>query len=50
MCYHYDPMTGQYSFIILPSIRLAGLLTVAGLAVLMGSLIRRDRRRKTEVG
>jgi protein SCO1/2 len=51
MCYHYDPMTGQYSFIILPSIRLAGLLTVAGLAMLMGTMIRRDRRRKkTEVG
>jgi len=50
MCYHYDPMTGQYSFIILPSIRLAGLLTVAGLAMFMGVMIRRDRRRKTEVG
>jgi protein SCO1/2 len=50
MCYHYDPMTGQYNFIILPSIRLAGLLTVGGLAMLMGVMIRRDRRRTTEVG
>ena len=50
MCYHYDPMTGQYNFIILPSIRLAGLLTVGCLAAFMGVMIRRDRRRKTEVG
>lgn len=49
MCYHYDPMSGQYSFIILPSIRLAGLVTVACLAAFMGVMIRRDRRRKTEV-
>ena len=50
MCYHYDPTTGQYNFIILPSIRLAGLLTAAGLAAFMGVMIRRDRRRKIEVG
>jgi protein SCO1/2 len=48
-CYRYDPMTGQYSFIILPSIRIAGLLTVGCLAMFMGAMIRRDRRRKTEV-
>jgi protein SCO1/2 len=50
MCYHYDPMTGRYNFIILPSIRLAGLLTVGCLAAFMGVMIRRDRRRKTEIG
>lgn len=50
MCYHYDPTTGQYNFVILPSIRIAGLLTVTGLAMFMGMMMRRDRRSKTEVG
>ncbi len=41
-CYHYDPITGKYGLIISRVIRIAGLLTVIGIAILMIVLFRRE--------
>jgi len=45
-CYRYDPMTGKYGFVIINILRLAGILTVVGLASFMAVMIRRERRLK----
>lgn len=41
LCFHYNPITGKYSFAILKALRLAGLLTVVGIAVVIFRLSRR---------
>ncbi|MBI4444943.1 MAG: SCO family protein [Acidobacteria bacterium] len=43
-CYHYDPVTGKYGFLILNSIRVAGLATLLALTIFMVSMFRRDRK------
>ncbi len=43
-CYHYDPTTGKYSLTILNFLRLAALLTVAGIGLLLFVLIRKGHR------
>jgi protein SCO1/2 len=42
-CYHYDPATGRYGFVIARIIKLAGVLTTIALAALVGLLLRRER-------
>jgi protein SCO1/2 len=42
-CYHYDPMTGRYGFVIMRLIRLAGAATVLALAAFIIVMIRRER-------
>lgn len=42
-CYQYDPATGKYSAAILRIVRLAGVLTVLGLAAFLGAMWRRER-------
>ena len=42
-CYHYDPMTGRYGFVIMRAIRLAGAATVLALAAFIIVMIRRER-------
>lgn len=44
-CYRYDPAAGRYSFAILTAVRAAGVLTVAVLAIVVVTMIRRERRR-----
>ena len=34
-CYHYDPVTGKYGLLISRMVKLAGLLTVLGIAILI---------------
>ena len=46
LCYQYDPTTGKYGLVIMNSLRVAGGLTVAVLAGLIISTIRRDRRQQ----
>jgi protein SCO1/2 len=46
-CYHYDPQSGTYSFVILKALRLAGVVTVLLLGAFMGVMFRHDRRRKS---
>jgi protein SCO1/2 len=48
-CYHYDPETGRYGFVIMNVVRAAGALT---LLVLVGSILmslRRERRQASAV-
>jgi len=45
-CYHYDPQTGKYGFIIMNALRLAGVATVLSIGTFMVVMFRRDRRQK----
>lgn len=42
-CYKYDPANGRYSAAILSIVRLAGVLTVVGLAAFLAIMFRRER-------
>ena len=42
-CYHYDPMTGRYGFVIMRALRLAGIATVLGLGAFNTVMIRREK-------
>jgi len=44
-CYHYDPATGKYGFVITKVIRTLGSATVLALGALLFVLIRSDRHR-----
>jgi protein SCO1/2 len=48
-CYHYDPMTGRYGFLVMRALRVAGVATVLALTAFIGLLIRRDRRRTSGI-
>jgi protein SCO1/2 len=43
-CYRYDPATGTYGLAVLRGVRLAGALTVLGLAWFVAAAVRRERR------
>jgi protein SCO1/2 len=43
-CYHYDPMTGRYGFVIMRALRLAGVATVLALGAFIFVMIRRERQ------
>jgi len=43
-CYHYDPMTGRYGFVIMRAMRLAGAATVLALGGFIAVMLRRERR------
>lgn len=43
LCYHYDPVTGKYSFATLTAIRIGGILTLAALVGFAWISIRRER-------
>ena len=45
LCYHYDPLTGQYGLAIAGVLRVAGVLTVIGLGGFLLAMYRRERRR-----
>jgi protein SCO1/2 len=42
-CYHYDPMTGRYGFLVMRAIRIAGAATVLALGGFIVIMLRRDR-------
>jgi protein SCO1/2 len=44
LCFHYDPATGRYGLAIMRLVRVAGLLTVVGLAGYITLALRRERR------
>jgi protein SCO1/2 len=44
-CYHYDPATGRYGFVVLNMVRLGGIVTLIVLAGLLLRLRSRNRRR-----
>jgi protein SCO1/2 len=43
-CYHYNPVTGQYDVLIMNVLRVAGLMTVLGVAALVFVLLRREHQ------
>jgi protein SCO1/2 len=44
LCYHYDPLVGQYTMTIMNVIRLAGLATVGAIGTAVVVLLRRDKK------
>jgi protein SCO1/2 len=44
LCFHYDPVAGKYGFAIMSGVRFAGVLTVVGLGLVIGAMVRRERR------
>jgi len=51
LCYHYDPLTGKYSFAVMNVVRGMGLLTALGLiGYLVHNLVRERRLRHLEAG
>lgn len=45
-CFHYDPVKGRYTPVVMNIVRLAGGVTVLALGTLVGTLLRRERRRR----
>jgi protein SCO1 len=43
-CYHYDPATGRYGFIVMRAVRIAGAATVLALGLFIGLMVREERR------
>jgi protein SCO1/2 len=43
-CFHYDPMTGRYGFVIMRAVRLAGGATVIAIGSFIVIMVRRERR------
>jgi protein SCO1/2 len=44
-CYHYDPMTGKYGFVIMRALRIAAVATLLALGAFIAVMIRRERTR-----
>lgn len=44
-CYHYDPATGKYGVVVMNVMKMAGVLTIIGVAVLLFILRRLDLKR-----
>jgi protein SCO1/2 len=44
-CFHYDPSTGKYGFVIMNVIRALGSATVVALGTLLFVLIRKERQK-----
>lgn len=43
-CFHYDPVTGKYSMTIMRLVRLAGIVTLAGIAGAIVLMLRKERK------
>lgn len=43
-CYHWDPTTGRYGFVVMNVIRVAGILTLLGFGTFIVGSLRRERR------
>ena len=48
-CFHYDPMTGRYGFVVMRALRIAGAATVAALGTFVFIMLRRERSRRGKV-
>ncbi len=47
-CFHYDPSTGKYGLAIMNIVRLAGVITVVGIALLL--VLLRQKRNEADAG
>ncbi len=45
-CFHYDPVQGKYSLVILNALRAAGVVTVLAIVAFLWVMLRRDRARE----
>jgi protein SCO1/2 len=43
-CYHWDPTTGRYGFVVMNLVRGAGILTLLGFGTFIAVSLRRERR------
>ena len=43
-CYHWDPTTGRYGFVVMNLVRGAGVLTILGFGMFIAMSLRRERR------
>ena len=43
-CYHYDPMTGRYGFVVMRAVRIAGAATVLALVSFIIVMVRKEKR------
>ena len=43
-CYHYDPMTGRYGFVVMRVLRVAGVATVLAIVAFIFFMVRREKR------
>lgn len=43
-CYHWDPTTGRYGFVVMNALRGAGILTILGFGTFIVVSLRRERR------
>ena len=43
-CYHYDPMTGRYGFVVMRAVRIAGAATVLALVSFIVVMVRKEKR------
>ena len=48
-CFHYDPASGKYGFLIINLIRLGGVITILGVVAMLFILRRRSPRRRREL-
>ena len=48
-CFHYDPMTGRYGFVVMRVLRVAGAATVLALGTFVFVMLRRERNRARHV-
>jgi len=46
LCFHYSPITGKYGQLIMNTVRLCGIGTLASLGLIIGRSIARERTRK----
>ena len=46
-CYHYDPMTGRYGFLVMRALRVAGVATVLLLGAFIAVMLRFEQRTRT---
>ena len=49
-CYHYDPMTGRYGFVVMRALRIAGGATVLALGSFVFVMVKRERRARDRSG
>jgi protein SCO1/2 len=46
LCYRYDPQSGSYAFSVMRAMRIGAVLTVVGLATMVGTFLWQERRQR----
>lgn len=47
-CFHYDPVTGKYGFVVMRAVRIAGAATVLALGAFIIVMVRREKRQPAQ--